>query len=689
MATVLRGAGKRSRLEEGGGASGEEEHDVERMAAQSPVVQERLMEAERGRLRAENELIDCKSALERSNARLKMRQEEYEDLQRSASSERHHLQTLLDQAHERYEKALEELSVIRSELETSEDYSSGKTSSLRKQVYTLEGELSLVRVENEKLQAQVHDLGARLAVSQDDAKMVPSLESKCMMLELRLKSLERELAADSGVVVSQSGTPTQSEIARARKISQENESLRRKNLELSARVESLQQMEAENDSLRVRLENLTSASDLTSLQLQVATLEEELQAWRSSFADFDTPVELAVKMRCLQAQNLQLLESKGELAQEVSNLKLENQSLQKELESLEEEKTWHETSGRNSKSLVETMQRECTLLRQEKKSMEDILDSFGQEGEAAGQENVVERINELKDLLQETESERQQTHEEAFALKQRLMEVESEIEVLRIRSQTAEKRAARLEEELEDQKRQFDRLGRQRDRLEETVASLEARVGRGEFNRARTKVLHLTRNPASMAHASCQEIEMEELRQLNKVLTKKVDELQVEVSGLQSQLEADIGGSVSSFSSAGDEAAHVERVEHRAAVLLGTPEIEQLRSKVGDLERLNNRLREVFRAKSQEFRNAVVLLFGYEVEMVEEKTYKLTSLYADKEEEYLMFEMSDENEMTLLESDFANTLQEEIQAYLNRCSSFPAFLANVTLKLFENQTAMM
>ena len=54
-----------------------------------------------------------------------------------------------------------------------------------------------------------------------------------------------------------------------------------------------------------------------------------------------------------------------------------------------------------------------------------------------------------------------------------------------------------------------------------------------------------------------------------------------------------------------------------------------------------------------------------------------------------MFEMSDENEMTLLESDFANTLQEEIQAYLNRCSSFPAFLANVTLKLFENQTAMM
>lgn len=52
---------------------------------------------------------------------------------------------------------------------------------------------------------------------------------------------------------------------------------------------------------------------------------------RSSFADFDTPVELAVKMRCLQAQNLQLLESKGELAQEVSNLKLENQSLQKEV----------------------------------------------------------------------------------------------------------------------------------------------------------------------------------------------------------------------------------------------------------------------------------------------------------------------------------------------------------------------
>lgn len=42
----------------------------------------------------------------------------------------------------------------------------------------------------------------------------------------------------------------------------------------------------------------------------------------------------------------------------------------------------------------------------------------------------------------------------------------------------------------------------------------------------------------------------------------------------------------------------------------------------------------------------------------------------------------------LLESDFATRLDETLIQHLQRYNSVPAFLANTTLLLFENQTFM-
>jgi hypothetical protein len=48
--------------------------------------------------------------------------------------------------------------------------------------------------------------------------------------------------------------------------------------------------------------------------------------------------------------------------------------------------------------------------------------------------------------------------------------------------------------------------------------------------------------------------------------------------------------------------------------------------------------------------------------------------------------MKREDGLHLIVTDFTKTLDTRITAYLTRFHSFPAFLANVTLDLFERQT---
>lgn len=114
-----------------------------------------------------------------------------------------------------------------------------------------------------------------------------------------------------------------------------------------------------------------------------------------------------------------------------------------------------------------------------------------------------------------------------------------------------------------------------------------------------------------------------------------------------------------------------------------------------DQAKLNQRLKEMFKEKISTFREAVYLLTGYKMELYsaeigQGKTVnrlKIRSMYAEAPEDCLIFQLS-ENGPELLESDFANRMDETLIQHLQRYQSVPAFLANVTLTLFENSTFM-
>jgi mitotic spindle assembly checkpoint protein MAD1 len=66
---------------------------------------------------------------------------------------------------------------------------------------------------------------------------------------------------------------------------------------------------------------------------------------------------------------------------------------------------------------------------------------------------------------------------------------------------------------------------------------------------------------------------------------------------------------------------------------------------------------------------------------------RLRSVYAEREDDELLFQWAQATgELELMESDFGKRVDPHVFAYLSNFNSFPAFLAALTMDLFEKQT---
>lgn len=69
-----------------------------------------------------------------------------------------------------------------------------------------------------------------------------------------------------------------------------------------------------------------------------------------------------------------------------------------------------------------------------------------------------------------------------------------------------------------------------------------------------------------------------------------------------------------------------------------------------------------------------------------EKLYRLRSMFAEDEEDDLEFSITSDGRVQVMETPFMNKVQTETKEYLYRMHSIPAFISQVTLDLFEQQT---
>ncbi|OXB82745.1 UNVERIFIED_CONTAM: hypothetical protein H355_000443 [Colinus virginianus] len=193
-------------------------------------------------------------------------------------------------------------------------------------------------------------------------------------------------------------------------------------------------------------------------------------------------------------------------------------------------------------------------------------------------------------------------------------QLEVEMKALKSRECAAEQSTFITKEEVDTLRLKIEELEAERGKLEEQNRSLEMKLEKltmqGDYDPSKTKVLHFSMNPASLAKQQRKEEqqqlqeECERLRELVRVL---------EAGG---SIHGNLEG-VGSFQS--------------------PQEVAELKKQVESAELKNQRLKEIFQTKIQEFRKVCYTLTGYQIDITTENQYRLTSIYAEHQGDCLLF----------------------------------------------------
>jgi hypothetical protein len=207
-------------------------------------------------------------------------------------------------------------------------------------------------------------------------------------------------------------------------------------------------------------------------------------------------------------------------------------------------------------------------------------------------------------------------------------------------------------------------------------------VGRGDFDPSTTKILHLINNPERQAWMANDKFVA--------ALKNEIDQLRVKVAAPEDSAAASASTSTSTTSSAApasSEAVGAGAVSSETALLL-----KQLQESNGrlvkELQETQVRMEKVKAAlknKIQEFRKVCYDVFGYQIDFLEDRQFRLKWMYAMDSDGFLLKLVKDRSE--LLETEFSQRFPQEIAEYLTKLRSLPMLMAHVTIKLFQARQA--
>lgn len=228
----------------------------------------------------------------------------------------------------------------------------------------------------------------------------------------------------------------------------------------------------------------------------------------------------------------------------------------------------------------------------------------------------------------------------------------------------------------EEQGAQVAALEQQLQQLGTENESLWTRVGRGEYDTNRERCLVLNDNPVSRDYAIRSSM-LEALRKENEGLLKQIDALKCAAAAIETP----------SAQLADAPLVPLQTVENLRA------EINQLHDTIRARDKGLLRLKQVFTAKANEFREAVQSLFGYKLRFLENGKVKLTSAYARGARSTTLVFRSDQGDVgqMKLQGEAVDGLANvaHLRDYWLSDGirhSVPCFLAALNLELYENTT---
>ncbi|KAF8537604.1 spindle assembly checkpoint component Mad1 [Trichophaea hybrida] len=423
---------------------------------------------------------------------------------------------------------------------------------------------------------------------------------------------------------------------------------------------SLELVEEEKRTLEGKLKMLDELrEELSAAQLRISILQDERNAWESYFQreglEFDSPESLAKALIEERVEKAVLLEKAGRLNPEL----LEKEGIIRELEgevcSLREElQKSKEFSSKDSKAR-QRMERQRALALKEAQFLREQLKSFSTEESLYNQggfdEQKVARIQELEGLLEAYKAEIEElkaaavgvTGSEVAANKKRALDENAGDE----RIGELIRRNRQLQDDIMQLQRKETVLNKEIEALQYRITSIE---------NISTRILQLKDNPTAREQA---------------VKVSTLNSLREENAALLAQLEG-----------RGNEV----RMVPRATLENCKAEIRNMEQVVAEKEKRMTRLKEIWSAKSLEFREAVYSLLGWKLDFMQNGRVRVTHMFGN-ESQSIEFD-GEKGTMKVAggpDSMFHKEIRNLCEFWMPR-QSIPCLLANILVEQYEKTT---
>ncbi|XP_067406960.1 mitotic spindle assembly checkpoint protein MAD1 isoform X2 [Emydura macquarii macquarii] len=550
-----------------------------------------------------------------------------------------------------YKKSMETVSKKLQEKESKLTEANEMISVLKGKISELQWSLMNQEMQMTSQESQKQELMEQLDVQrkkcQEASQQIQLLQGSQSLLaeqEQKIKDLEQKLSLqeqDAAIVKNM-----KAELARFPKMEQELLQLREDNAYFREMKENNGLLREEVEGLQKKLERCEKVqAEVVTLELENEKLLGKLKSWekldQSTGLNIRTPDDLSRQIVALQQRELVLTEQNSTITNSARILEKARQQLQEEVLRIQSQLLDEKKKREQHEALVRRLQKRVLLLTKERDGMRAILESYDNElTPSEHSPQLSRRMREAEEMVQkvhahnaEMEAQLSQVLEEVGTQKQRADMLEVELKILKSQACTAAQSTFITTEEVNALRLKIEELEAERGQLEVQNKSLEMKLEKltlkGDYDCSKTKVLHFSMNPASLAKQQ----RKEEQHQLQEECERLRDLVRV--------LEG--GGAIP---------GNLEMV----GSLQSSQEVAELKKQVESAELKNQRLKEVFQTKIQEFRKVCYTLTGYQIDITTENQYRLTSIYAEHQGDCLLFKASPVFSLPMIaENDWKHT----------------------------------
>lgn len=608
-----------------------------------------------------------KSSAARYDALLRELQEHQDRSANEKLDAERKLRTLQEQNRSLQEDAEE----AQSELSSLERQSQHQLKELEGKCSTLQSAFDDLRIDLDSKVGELRIVQQKLA--QREAQ-VGELESEVIRLKAQngdtdtLAVIKRELTEQVTHIRKLEATnrEQQAELKQFRKQHKAVEVVEEEKRVLESKISRMKDLERQLGEAEMRIEDLQN-------ERQSWTAYLETQEAPDGELRFEAPEDMARAFVELRLEKLALVDKLGAVQpeigikeQNIARLEDEKAKLSSELTQLRATGTTS-NSGSDSKAKAR-LERQRTLAVKEVEYLRAQLKAFDAEELEVQPDKFDEqkskRIQELEEMVDQYRNELQTVHGEVSAAETNAQQPSSELAVggKRRREDDDDERVGEL-------RRRNRQLQDDIEKYESKIKLLETEVKAHQSqlkslkSSSRTRVLELRTNPTAQVEA----VKMSTLRTLRE-----------ENAALLQQLQGKLPT---------DEKGVVPKSSLENARL----QITELEKTVAEREKRISRLKQIWSAKSLEFREAVASVLGWKMDFMPNGRVRVTSMFYPGEEDDENSIVFDGENGTMKvsggpKSAFALEIKDLIEFWVEGRKDIPCFLAAMTLEFYDRTT---